>query len=209
MSKVNELMTAFATPIHITKYEADMTKEFDFVKNLEYVLNGTSNANSNGNFKSVRTDILKSPELVTIKDFIQKSLNYYTDNIIESTQQVKPTISWTNKNPEGSKHHQHIHPNSIISGVFYFSTTESSPIQFHKMDSWGLKLDVKKYNHFNGESIYVPIKSGELVLFPSNLRHSVPINKSTAVRYSLSFNTFTESGEIGSKTSLTYLNTKE
>ena len=34
MSKVNELMTAFATPIHITKYEADMTKEFDFVKNL-------------------------------------------------------------------------------------------------------------------------------------------------------------------------------
>ena len=38
MSKVNELLTPFSTPIHITKYEKDMTKEFDFVKNLDYVM---------------------------------------------------------------------------------------------------------------------------------------------------------------------------
>ena len=40
MSKVNELLTPFSTPIHITKYEEYMTKEFDFVKNLDYVMNG-------------------------------------------------------------------------------------------------------------------------------------------------------------------------
>jgi len=213
MSKINELLTPFSTPIHITKFEEDIIKEFDFVKNLEYAANGQKKEGQlgvgNGNFKSSRTDVLKSPELERVKDFIQKSLNYYTDVILQSTQRVRPVLSWTNKNPQGAKHHQHIHPNSIISGVFYFSTTESSPIQFHKADSWGLKLDSKKWNNFNGESIYVPISSGELVLFPSSTRHSVPKNESTAVRYSLSFNTFTETGELGSKEQLTYLDTKE
>ena len=49
---------------------------------------------------------------------------------------------------------------------------------------------------------------GELVLFPSSLRHSVPINKGNEIRYSLSFNTFCIE-ELGSRDSLTHLNIKE
>tara|TARA_Y100001937_G_scaffold26169_2_gene37564 strand:+ start:282 stop:911 length:630 start_codon:yes stop_codon:yes gene_type:complete len=209
MSKVNELLTPFSTPIHITKYEKDMTKEFDFVKNLDYVMNGGESNQANRNYKSSKTDVLKSPELQTINDFIQKSLDYYTSQILEATQRVIPTLSWTNKNPQNSRHHEHVHPNSIISGVFYFSTTDTTPIKFHKADRWGLKLEYKNFNNYNGESIYVPITSGELILFPSSTTHSVPTNQSNVVRYSLSFNTFTETGEVGSKSQLTYLNIKE
>ena len=72
-----------------------------------------------------------------------------------------------------------------------------------------INLQYKNFNNYNGESIYVPISSGELILFPSSTTHSVPTNQSNVVRYSLSFNTFTETGEVGSKSQLTYLNIKE
>ena len=45
--------------------------------------------------------------------------------------------------------------------------------------------------------------SGELILFPSNLRHSVPRNKEEE-RISLSFNTFSIDA-LGSEESLTHL----
>ena len=50
----------------------------------------------------------------------------------------------------------------------------------------------------------LPMKAGELILFPSNLPHSVPINASDKERISLSFNTWTK-GNIGSIEHLTYL----
>ena len=49
---------------------------------------------------------------------------------------------------------------------------------------------------------------GELVLFPSSLRHSVPFNKGNETRYSMSFNTFCID-ELGDRNSLTHLNIKE
>jgi ectoine hydroxylase-related dioxygenase (phytanoyl-CoA dioxygenase family) len=71
-----------------------------------------------------------------------------------------------------------------------------------------LKLNFEKFNSVNSETFYLPLVSGELILFPSHLRHSVPRNTSDEVRVSLSFNTFvTES--LGSEQSLTYLNIKD
>ena len=50
----------------------------------------------------------------------------------------------------------------------------------------------------------LPMKRGELILFPSNLSHSVPINQSDEERISLSFNTWPK-GNMGDIKSLTYL----
>ena len=36
----------------------------------------------------------------------------------------------------------------------------------------------------------LPMKRGELILFPSNLQHSVPVNNSEEERISLSFNSW-------------------
>ena len=200
----NELLQVFPTPVHITKYEESMEKEFKFVKNIEYSSNG-----NNGNYKSKNTSVLKCKELKSISDFIKKQLDVYCEKIISSKQKLVPTISWMNKNPKGSRHHGHIHPNSITSGVFYFAINNTAPIQFHKNDQWGLKLSIDKYNIFNSETFAVPMKTGELILFPSNTKHSVPINKSEEERFSLSFNTFVPDSIIGSKETLTYLNTRE
>jgi uncharacterized protein (TIGR02466 family) len=115
------------------------------------------------------------------------------------------TQCWANRNPTGSKHHEHVHPNSIISGVMYFQMNEQTPpIQFAKSNQDAMKLDPEKYNHMNAETFLLPCKAGELIMFPSSLRHSVPINQSQEDRISVSFNTFCIDA-LGSEQSLTHL----
>ena len=93
--------------------------------------------------------------------------------------------------------------------MFYFRQSKTlPPIQFSKATQDGIKLTPEKYNVLNSETFLLPMTDGELVLFPSSLRHSVPINKSNEERYSMSFNTFCID-ELGSRDSLTHLNLKE
>ena len=147
----------------------------------------------------------KNLNSLKIKDFIYESLNKYTQKILQTKQRLVVTQCWTNRNPPNSKHHEHVHPNSIISGVFYFRQSKTlPPIQFSKAVQDGIKLNPEKYNNLNSETFLLPMVDGELVLFPSSLRHSVPINKGNEERYSMSFNTFSID-ELGSRDSLTHL----
>jgi uncharacterized protein (TIGR02466 family) len=204
MKEKDELLQIFPTPVLITKYEPSIEEEFKFIENLRYV-----EQKENGNFKSDDTYLLKHKELSKIKDFIYESLNKYTQNILQTKQRLVITQAWTNRNPPLSKHHEHVHPNSILSGVFYFRQSKTlPPIQFNKSIQDGIKLNPEKYNQLNSETFLLPMTDGELVLFPSSLRHSVPINRGNETRYSMSFNTFCID-ELGTMNSLTHLNIKD
>jgi len=204
MKEKDELLQIFPIPVLITKYEPSIEEEFKFIENLRYV-----EQKENKNFKSDDTYLLKHKELSKIKDFINTSLNKYTQNILQTKQRLVVTQAWTNRNPPNSKHHEHVHPNSIISGVFYFRQSKTlPPIQFNKSVQDGIKLNPEKYNQLNSETFLLPMTDGELVLFPSSLRHSVPINRGNETRYSMSFNTFSID-ELGSRDSLTHLNIRE
>ena len=69
-----------------------------------------------------------------------------------------------------------------------------------------LHLDLWEHNvfNYNAETFLLPCVSGELILFPSNLKHSVPTNQGEEERISLSFNTFSVDA-LGSEDSLTHL----
>ena len=204
MKEKDELLHIFPIPVLITKYELSIEDEFKFIEKLRYI-----EQKENGNFKSDDTYLLKHNELALIKNFIYESLNKFTKNIYQTKQRLVVTQCWTNKNPPNSKHHEHVHPNSIISGVFYFRQSKTlPPIQFSKSIQEGIKLNPEKYNQLNSETFLLPMVDGELVLFPSSLRHSVPFNKGNETRYSMSFNTFCID-ELGSRDSLTHLNIKE
>ena len=87
----------------------------------------------------------------------------------------------------------------------YFQINEKlPPIQVSKTNQDGIKLDPIKYNNLTAESFMLPCKPGELILFPSSLKHSVPINQSDEDRISMSFNTFSIDA-LGSEQSLTHL----
>jgi uncharacterized protein (TIGR02466 family) len=204
MKEKDELLQIFPSPVLITKYENTFEEEFKFIQNLRYI-----EQKENKNFKSDDTYLLKHKELSKIQDFICESLNKYTKNILVTKQRLVVTQCWTNRNPPGSKHHEHVHPNSIISGVFYFRQSKTlPPIQFSKSIQDSFKLNPEKFNLLNAETFLLPMVDGELVLFPSSLRHSVPFNKGNETRYSMSFNTFSID-ELGSKESLTHLNLTE
>jgi len=196
----DELLQIFPTPILITKYKGSLVDELKHIDTLDWI-----KQKANGNFKSKDTYLLKHEQFKNIKNFINESINKFTKEISQSDQRLVVTQSWMNKNPKGSKHHEHVHPNSIISGVFYFKQDPKlPPISFSKAIQSAMKLDPKKYNNLNSETFLLPCTDGELILFPSNLKHSVPINMSEESRISMSFNTFSID-VLGTEDSLTHL----
>ena len=199
-----ELLQIFPTPVLITKYDGNLDKELKYVDYLPY-----KEQKANANFKSKDSYLMEIEELKSIKDFFYESLNKYTKNISQSDQRLVITQCWANKNPPGSKHHEHVHPNSILSGVFYLKQDKTlPPISFAKSIQGAMKLDPKKYNNLNSETFLLPCVDGELLLFPSNLKHSVPTNMGKEARISLSFNTFSVD-TLGSKDSLTHLDIRK
>ena len=196
----DELLQIFPTPILITKYKSSLVDELKYIDTLDWI-----EQKANQNFKSKDTYLLDHEQFKNIKNFIYESLNKFTKDISQSDQRLVVTQCWLNKNPKGSKHHEHVHPNSIISGVFYFKQDPKlPPIQFSKSIQSAMKLDPKKYNNLNSETFLLPCTDGELILFPSNLKHSVPINMGDEPRISMSFNTFSID-TLGSEDSLTHL----
>ena len=195
-----ELLELFPTPLLITQYEQPIDKELAYLKTISY-----RKQQGNGNFRSDDSYLLRKEEFKDIKNFLKESVDRFTTNVINTKQRLVITQCWANRNPKGSKHHEHVHPNSIISGVMYFQINEKlPPISFSKERQDGVKLDPIKYNHMNSESFMLPCKTGELILFPSSLKHSVPINQGEEDRISISFNTFCIDA-IGSEQSLTHL----
>jgi len=200
MEGKDELLQIFPTPVLITKYDGNISEETKYVENLEY-----KDQKENKNFRSKDSYLFKHEPLKKIKNFCDESVTKYTEKISNSKQRLVITQCWTNRNPPGAKHHEHVHPNSIVSGVFFFRIGgKLPPIQFVKSIQGAMKLDPVKYNNVNAETFLLPCVPGELLLFPSNLKHSVPINLSKETRYSMSFNTFCID-ILGSESSLTHL----
>ena len=200
MKEKDELLQIFPTPILIIKYDDDISEETKYVENLEYI-----SQKENKNFKSKDSYLMKHEIFKNIKNFFGESITKYTEKVLNSKQRLVITQCWTNKNPPGAKHHEHVHPNSILSGVFFFKIGgKLPPIQFAKTNQVAMKLDPTKYNNITAETFMLPCVPGELLLFPSNLKHSVPMNLSEETRYSMSFNTFCID-ILGSENSLTHL----
>ena len=92
-----------------------------------------------------------------------------------------------------------------MSGVFY-------PDCDQKVDSINFFNEVykqivphpKEFNGFNSRTFTLPLKTGDIVLFPSSLTHMVETKKGNNTRTSLAFNTFMK-GTMGSKSGLTEL----
>ena len=195
-----ELLQLFPIPLLILPYKQPIDKELAYLKTISY-----REQKQNGNFRSDDSYLLRNEKFKDIKNFLKESVDKFTTNVLNTKQRLVITQCWANRNPKGSKHHEHVHPNSIISGVMYFQINEKlPPISFTKDRQDGMKLNPEKYNHMNSETFMLPCKPGELILFPSSLRHSVPTNHGEEDRISVSFNTFCIDA-IGSEQSLTHL----
>lgn len=201
--KQPELLQLFPKPVLISKYHKDFTEELNYIKSLEHKLNEKSQTEYAK--QSTNTFLLDEPELASIREFIEAYLKFYVHSVLECSDELVITQAWSNICEKGKKHHEHVHPNSIVSGVFYFQINENlPPIEFRNPNTHSFNLNIQKQNNFNSATFLLPLNSGELILFPSNLTHSVPENKADLPRISLAFNTFAKNS-LGSIDSLTYL----
>ena len=205
----DELMQLFPTPVLICPYPIDYSKELEWIKNSECRRENKGNDAGQGNIhynrQSEDTFVLDRPELSNVRAFIEAKLHEYVTKIYASTDKLVSTQSWLNKSKQGESHHEHQHPNSMVSGVWYPQIHEQMPpIQFRSRHQRDVALQTEKYNTFNSATFMLPMKRGELILFPSNLTHSVPTNVGEEERISLSFNTWPK-GNMGDIKSLTYL----
>ena len=195
----------FPTPIYITEIDRGFTKqELNFVKEQKKHCNKNS-----GNIYTTDTYILNRKEFKNIKKFLTKHCKNYLDKVIcpKNNIELYITQSWLNYTETDQYHHKHEHPNSVISGVFYFdSDVENDKILFSKSTNLQMKpvIDNTKFNLWNSETWFFPVKTGQLIMFPSSTIHQVDAKKGKNTRISLAFNTFYK-GTIGSNPSLTEL----
>jgi len=142
-------------------------------------------------------------KLSNLKEFCEKHIKIYVNEVINPKEKLDfyITQSWLNVTKPGESHHQHCHPNSIISGVFYVSTVEDDKIMFYdpnEIVKSRMKFEITEYNIWNSASWFFSVEKNNLILFPSWLGHGVNQNKNaTTDRISISFNVFTK-GIFGS-----------
>ena len=200
----DELIQLFPTPLLICPCPFEYGVELEWIKKQKWERKNKLNK-VELNHKSEDTFILDKPEMSRVRQFIELKLKEFIVNVMGSDSEMVITQSWLNKNMKGESNHEHEHPNSIISGVWYPKIHEQlPPIQFKTHKQRDVSLSIKNFNHMNSETFMLPMKMGELILFPSNLSHSVPANQSDEERISLSFNTWCK-GSLGDEESLTYL----
>lgn len=156
------------------------------------------------NLSSKNSYVLDEPIMAPLKQYILKKLNdFYLEIYQPNTPgEVYITQSWINVTVPGKSHHMHQHPNSLLSGTLYLSAEEEvDKLVFSKTDYSSLKVFPKVFNQFNSSSWYMPVKTGDLLIFPSTLFHYVdPVSEhdDRPQRISLSFNSFVK-GVIGSE----------
>ncbi len=149
--------------------------------------------------KSGRSFIPKSQslqhieELYTLHEWITKSINETRQQLNwrkETIPELTISQSWLNRSDTGEKHHQHIHPLSILSAILYM--TEPAETQFIAKSIYSLPTIIApdKQSQFLSNITHFCAKERMLVVFPSSLKHGVGANMEPFARYTFSANTW-------------------
>lgn len=191
----HEMMNMFAVPL----YRASLGRTFSktemqfFHDSLQGAVPAISNQSS------VNKRVLSSPLMKDIRHVIEGHLAQYLQTVFNTSNQVQLQItqSWLTLAGKGQSHHVHTHPNSVVSGVLYINLAPQDGINFYRNeDNIWYELTKQQDTYYNAFQYFVQSSVGDLLLFPSNVRHGVREVTSNIQRISLSFNTFF-SGQLG------------
>jgi uncharacterized protein (TIGR02466 family) len=198
------IQNLFPTPVAILNIGRNITdEELTFANNEEVRLNF-------GNSTSVNNYILKCDAFKDIKTFIDESIKQYFKEVYNPLNNIEVyvTQSWINYTKQGQYHHRHEHPNSLFSGVFYLDVTKDlDKIKFFKNVYQNLKMPSDEWTIYNSDSWWIPVETGNLILFPSSTSHMVEDVVADKTRISIAFNTFVR-GDLGDGVELTSLSLK-
>jgi len=161
-----------------------------------------------GNFISFNSFVLNKKIFKNLNEKILNHVKNYLFDVLQCEKKINPYItqSWLNYTEQNQFHHEHSHPNSYISGVYYINANkEIDNITFLKPNDYATIVpSIVKYNTFNSSSWTLDVETQDIILFPSFLPHKVGTKKENNKRISLAFNVFLK-GELGTEKRRTFL----
>ncbi len=191
----HQMMNLFAVPLYRSALKRGFTEEeirFFQSELRDPVLSISNSSSKNKN-------ILGAEIMLDIRAVLQENLDNFFKIVFNTSNdvQLKITQSWLTSSVKGQSHHAHTHPNSIVSGVLYINLAPHDGINFYRNeDNQWYELLRKEDSYYNAYRYFVQTSVGDIVLFPSNVKHGVPQVAQNIERVSLSFNSFF-AGELG------------
>jgi uncharacterized protein (TIGR02466 family) len=191
-----EVVPIFPTPLYFAICNDDIESSIKYMEECTIDVEKDLEIQENYGTISLDTYILDKPECAPLKNWIMGHVDNYAKNVLAWTfNEISMTQSWVSIKSEGERHTYHKHPNSLISGVFYWHEEEIEAISFMKPPAptnFDIVRDESKTNEapfaFDYRN-FTPLKN-TLILFPSYMQHGVPKNSSPMPRKSVAFNTF-------------------
>jgi uncharacterized protein (TIGR02466 family) len=206
-----EILDLFPTPVFTTMIPLEFSKVTPWLFKQEMLSEEVDSPNYGE--RSKNSYVLEEPETIDLKSYILDLATQYGKLLGYDYESYRFGQSWVSYKHPGQHHTMHSHPNSLISGVFYFGepTDKTPAIKFHKLEG-GFNVSYlspklvkdKRELKYSQKEFSIEFTPGLLLLFPSYLHHSVPLNKTDKTRCSLAFNVIPTIG-LGEETSLTEL----
>ncbi len=153
--------------------------------------------------------VLQNKKLKELKYIICSAFNEYVNNVLEIENQFYMCNSWCTVQKKDEFHPAHVHPNAIFSSVFYFQTddtslgfeSEKSKIQ----EGFAFEYKIKNFNYYNSAKWFLPVKQGDLLIFPGELSHKTFPYKGENERIVIGSSYFIE-GELGTDSNYNSIN---
>ena len=126
-----------------------------------------------------------------VDELLKMALEVFNEEWVD--RQPKLGNMWANINYQGGYNKPHIHPNCLLSGVYYVHAQPNSGKLVCNDPRPGIQtiLPVKKSGQLPKhlwKETYLDPKPGRIIMFPAWLWHSVEPNQSNDIRISVSFN---------------------
>ncbi|HDZ09971.1 putative 2OG-Fe(II) oxygenase [Pseudohongiella sp.] len=191
----HQMMNMFAVPL----YRAALGRAFSDEEMQFFKAELSDPVAAITNYASRNKKVLDTAPMQSIRAVLQAHLDQFFKITFNTTNNVSLQItqSWLTRSQQGDAHHTHTHPNSVVSGVLYINLAPKDGINFYRNeDNLWYELIRQEDSYYNALRYFVQTGIGDIILFPSNIRHGVNAVTENIDRVSLSFNTFF-SGELG------------
>lgn len=182
-------------------FNLDTNPEFGEIRNelIDFCYNERENdpiGEHRSNYNSWHSISYKDQErFQKYRNFIENSLKQFSDKFLLEQSKLILTSAWININGKNSSNSVHNHPGCDLSGCLWIKSTKNSgSIRFENPNHFS---QFKLINHCNFETKskisfsdyywFKPIE-GQMLLFPSEIRHCVLENMDDEDRISIAFN---------------------
>jgi uncharacterized protein (TIGR02466 family) len=167
----------------------ELIKNFNFLK----LKNKGRILSNNGGWQSNNLDLKDKKLNPLVEKIIEKSIQYMKLSLFKDNN-FKLLNLWANINSYKDFNENHLHTDSLISGVYYLQTPKNcgnisflNPCNYMEY-SWNSKFFIK-HNEYNSSKYFFKPSKNLLLLFPSWLFHKVEPNLNKKInRISISFN---------------------